>query len=70
VLIVAKQEMRSQSFLHIVGTEYLWCTILSQSLSADVFSEILGHVAMTNMITILCNLYLQVKEAKAKLKGP
>jgi hypothetical protein len=36
----------------IVGTENLWCTVLSHSLSADVFSEILGHVAMTNLITI------------------
>jgi len=38
--------------LHIVGTENLWCTVLFHSVSTDVFSEILGHVAMTNVITI------------------
>ena len=38
--------------LHIVGTENLWCTVLFHSVSANVFNEILGHVAMTNVITI------------------
>jgi hypothetical protein len=54
VLIVTKQERRSQSLLHIDGTEYLWCTVLSQSLSTNVFIEILGHVAMTNIIYVIC----------------
>jgi len=51
-LIVTKHETRSQFMLRIVGTENLWCTVLFHSVSADVFSEILGHVAMTNVITI------------------
>jgi len=52
MLIVTKHETRSQFMLHIVGTENVWCTVLFHSVSTDVFSEILGHVAMTNVITI------------------
>jgi hypothetical protein len=52
VLIVTKQKTRSQSLLYIVGTEHVWCTVLSQSLSTDVFIEILGHVTTTNMMII------------------
>jgi hypothetical protein len=69
VLIVAKQEMRSQSLLHIVGTEYLRCTVLSQSLSTDVFREILGHVATTNMITIYVICIYNLRKPRPDKKG-
>jgi hypothetical protein len=69
VIIVAKQEMRSQSLLHIVGNEYLRCTVISQRLSTDVFREILGYVATTNMIPIYVICIYNLRKPRPDEKG-
>jgi len=44
-------------FVNTVAIEELWCTVLSHSLCADVFSEILRQDKYKNN---LCNLNLQL----------
>jgi hypothetical protein len=41
---------------NFVAIKYLWCTVLSHSLSADVFSEKSRRVATTCLTIKLCHL--------------